>query len=84
MASGGAGRGQGRKPIAEEYGTRDLARKAIIAKHGTLEKGLQSLLEAKEPILTRFVFEHAFGKPTDKVDVTSGGEAIVVTFRDAE
>lgn len=84
MPRGGKQPGAGRKSIAEELGTRDLARKAIIAKWGSLEEGLQALLAMNEQALTKFVFEHAMGKPTDQVDVTSGGEVVKITFRDAE
>jgi hypothetical protein len=76
MPRGGKQPGAGRKSIAEELGTRDLARKAIIARWGSLEEGLQALLNMEEQALTKFVFEHAMGKPTDQVDVTSGGETI--------
>ena len=85
MPAGGARKGAGRKSIAEEVGTRDLAQKAIITRYGSLEDGLKALLDMKEPVLTKFVFEHALGKPTDEVDVKSGGETITtqeVIFRD--
>lgn len=76
MAHGGTRKGAGRKSIADEVGTRDLAQKAIIAKYTSLEAGLKALLDMDEPVLTKFVFEHALGKPTDEVDVTSGGKTI--------
>jgi hypothetical protein len=84
MPRGGPQPGAGRKSISEELGTRDLARKALIARYGSLEEALNALLATEEPALLKFVFEHAFGKPQEKVDVTSGGETIVVTFKDAE
>ena len=84
MAHGGARKGAGRKSIAEEERTREKAKAAIIAKHETIEKGLESLLSSGEPSLIKFVYEHALGKPTDEVDVTSGGEKVVITFKDAE
>lgn len=76
MPRGGRQPGAGRKSIAEELGTRDLARKAIIARWGSLEEGLEALLNMDEPALTKFVFEHAVGKPTDQVDMTSNGQTI--------
>ena len=76
MGRGGARSNAGRKSIAEELGTRDLARKAIVEKWGTLEAGLKSLLETDEPALIKFVYEHAFGKSPEQLDVTSGGEKI--------
>lgn len=78
MAKGGARKGAGRKSIAEEVGTRDLAQKAIIAKYTSLEAGLKALLDMDEPVLTKFVFEHALGKPTDEVDVKSNGETLPI------
>lgn len=85
MAHGGVRKGAGRKSIAEEVGTRDLAQKAIIDKWGSLDAGLRALLDMKEPVLAKFVFEHALGKPTDEVDVKSNGETIKaqeVIFKD--
>lgn len=79
MPRGGKQPGAGRKSIAEELGTRDLSRKAIIAKWGSLEEGLEALLNMREPALTKFVFEHALGKPVDNVDVTSNGETLPIT-----
>ena len=83
MPRGGARNGAGRKSIADEEKTREKAKAAILAKYETLEKGLQSLLDSKEPSLIKFVFEHAFGKPTDEVDLKSGGEPIRIKFTDA-
>jgi protoporphyrinogen oxidase len=76
MPSGGANRGQGRKPVAEEN--------AIIKKYGSLEKGLQTLLESDRDPLVKFVFEHALGKPVDKIEAKVDGEVIHIRFRDAE
>lgn len=82
MPRGGARPGNGRKSIAEEMGTRDLARKAIVAKYGTLDKGLEELLKSGEPALVKFVFEHAFGKSPDQVNVQI--EETIVDFEDAQ
>lgn len=65
---GGARPGAGRKSIAEEFRTADLARKAIIEKYGSLEAGLVDLLKG-DPVLKRFVFEHALGKPQDNLNL---------------
>jgi len=65
---GGARPGAGRPTIAKELATADLARKSLIEKYGGLNEALIALLEMNEPILTKFVFEHAFGKPTDKIE----------------
>lgn len=68
---GGARKGAGRKKAADETRARDLARAAITAVYGSEEKGFEGLLRSGDPALVKFVFEHAEGKPTDKVDVTS-------------
>ena len=69
---GGARKGAGRKPKLEEDKVIKLAETAIITKYGTLEAGFVALLASGEPSLMKFVWEHAVGKPKDKVDV--GGE----------
>lgn len=76
MAAGGTRPNSGRKSIAAETKTADLARTAIIEKYGSLEAGLKHLLMSNESALIKFVFEHGFGKPTDKVDVVSNGKTI--------
>lgn len=68
---GGARKGAGRKATAEENKTREMARAAIAKKYGTIEDGMIALLETNEPSLVKFVWEHAAGKPTDKVDLTA-------------
>lgn len=83
MNHGGARKGAGRKSIATEEKTREKAKAAILAKYETLEKGLESLLSSGEPALIKFVFEHAFGKPVEDIDVTSNGNAIKIKFVDA-
>jgi hypothetical protein len=65
---GGKRIGAGRKTIAKELHTSDLARKVLIEKYGSLEQALESLLEYKEPQLLKFVFEHAFGKTPEKIE----------------
>jgi hypothetical protein len=76
MPRGGARPGGGRKSIAEELGTRDLARKAIIDRWGSLDEGLKALLNMGEPALIKFVFEHAFGKSPEHIDLTSNGKEL--------
>lgn len=58
--------GGGRPKKADEQRVRDLSVKAIVAHYGSEEAGFKSLLESKEPVLIKFVFEHAYGKPTEK------------------
>jgi hypothetical protein len=71
MTRGVARAGSGRKSKSEELGTSILARAALIKKYGTLEKALTALLESNESALIKFVFEHAFGKPTEKIQQNS-------------
>lgn len=67
--TGGARPGAGRKSRAEEEQTAEQARKAIIAKYGSIEGGLEFLLVSKEPQLIKWVFEHALGKPPERVQL---------------
>lgn len=74
-AKKGENRGQGRKPKTDEEKVRNLAVSAIVAKYGDEQKGFQALLNSGEASLIKFVYEHAFGKPKEKVE-TSGGFVI--------
>lgn len=65
---GGKRPGSGRPTVAKELATADLARKALIAKYGSLDKAILALIESEEPALIKFVFEHAFGKSPDKIE----------------
>jgi hypothetical protein len=74
MPAGGKRIGAGRKPLSEELKTADLCRTAIINHFGSLEAGLIYMMQSGEPALIKFVFEHAYGKPTDKVEQSGGIE----------
>lgn len=74
MATGKPGPGRPKK--ADEERVRDLSLKAIISHYGSEEAGFKSLLESKEPSLVKFVFEHAYGKPRDKVDLDLDGKLV--------
>ena len=65
---GGKRPGSGRKTKAEELKVANIAMDAIIEKHGSLKKGFQWLLSSGEASLIKFAFEHAFGKPTEKIE----------------
>lgn len=78
MAKGGKREGSGRKSIATEERTKELCRAAIQGKFGSVEKGLEWLLDSKKESLIKFVYEHALGKPTEKVDL-GGGLTIQLT-----
>lgn len=69
MAKGGYREGAGRKPKTDELKVQNLAVSSIESKYGSVEKGFKSLLDTGEPSLIKFVWEHAVGKPREKVDV---------------
>lgn len=73
MAKGGFRAGAGRKPKVDEERVQNLAVSAIVAKYGSEEKGFTALLESGEASLIKFVYEHAFGKPTDNVNNNHSG-----------
>jgi hypothetical protein len=81
--TGGVRAGAGRKPKAEELKTSELARKALIAKYGSIDASFQSLLDSGEPALIKFVHEHAFGKPTEKVE-HSGSTSISINWAETK
>lgn len=83
MAKGGAGRGQGRKSKAEEAKVQGIAIKTIVSRYGSEEEGLKALLDSGEASLIKFVYEHAFGKPTDKVQHSGDPDAPVIFKTDA-
>lgn len=76
MPRGGVRPGQGRPKKAEELKIVNQAVNAITATYGSLEGGFMALLKSGEPSLVKWVFEHAAGKPTDKLDVVSNGQTI--------
>ena len=67
---GGKRPGSGRKTKAEETKVANIAMDAIKLKHGSLEAGFAWLLSSNEASLIKFAFEHAFGKPTEKIEHT--------------
>ena len=78
MARGGSRPGAGRKPIHDEIQSRDMAISAIVNVYGSLEKGMEALLRTGEPSLQKFVFEHAIGKPREKVEHSGDPEYPVI------
>lgn len=77
MEHGGVRSGAGRKSRAVEENTKNLCLAAIVLKYKTPEEGLKSLLESGEPSLIKFVFEHAYGKPVEKIE-QSGAMGITI------
>lgn len=58
----------GRKPVHDEIRARDICIEAIESNFGSLLEGLQALLNSGEPSLIRFVYEHALGKPKERIE----------------
>lgn len=81
MAKGGKIAGAGRKTKYDEEKSKQLAMAAIVRQYGSVEKGLMALLESGEGSLIKFVFEHALGKPTENVDLTTAGESLNVVLK---
>ena len=82
MPKGGARKGAGRKPVHDEMQAKELCQSAIVAKFGSLDAGVQFLLESGEPALLKFVFEHAIGKPVDKIDAKVQNDPINLIMPD--
>lgn len=83
MPAGGPRPNSGRKSSAIEFDTSKICRASIEQKYGSLEEGCQALLDSKEPMLQRWVFEHALGKPIDKVQLdgkTAGKLEVTVRY----
>jgi hypothetical protein len=74
MPRGGWRPGGGRPKKHEEEKTVATALSAVVKKYGSLEDGFIALLESGEPSLIKFVFEHAAGKPRERIDMTMDGE----------
>jgi hypothetical protein len=70
VAKGGVRPGAGRPSKVDEERVRDLSVNAIKAHYGSEELGFKALLDSKEPVLIKFVFEHAYGKPTEKHELS--------------
>lgn len=81
MAKGGSRPGSGRKPKHEEDRVRDIARATLVNNYGSEELAFKALLDSKEPSLIKFVYEHAYGKPKDKVDVNNSGQITLKILR---
>jgi hypothetical protein len=75
---GGARPGAGRKRVHDEIEARDIAVKSIVSVYGSLDKGMEALLRSLEPSLQKFVFEHALGKPKEKVEHSGDPESPIV------
>lgn len=74
MGKGGARQGAGRKTKVEELKIVNASVDAITLKYGGITEGMTALLNTGEPSLIKFVFEHAVGKATDKMEVSEVGD----------
>jgi len=78
--NGGARKGAGRKPMADEKKAKERILKALKAKYGkeedeeAIKEFLLEFSDSKEGM--KFMAEHLLGKPTDKVDHTTDGESL--------
>lgn len=70
---GGYRPGAGRPSKTDEERVRDLSVQAIAAFYGSEEEGFKALLKSNEPVLIKFVFEHAYGKPKEKHELSGKG-----------
>lgn len=69
MPRGGRQPGAGRPKKVDEDKIVRVATMAIERKYGSLEAGFEWLLNSGEASLVRFAFEHAAGKPREKISV---------------
>lgn len=79
--NGGARKGAGRKPKTDESRVQAMAIKAMLNKYGSEEQAFEALLESKEPTLIKFAYEHAFGKPKEKVSLDNSGRITLKIIR---
>lgn len=80
---GGTRKGAGRPSKVDEDRVKEMAAKAMIKKFGSEQAAFAFLLDSREASLIKFAFEHAFGKPKEKVDVNHSGR-IMLNFIEAE
>lgn len=81
MSRGGSRPGSGRKTKSDESRIQVMAAKAMIKKYGSEEQAFEALLESKEPTLIKFAYEHAFGKPKEKVSLDNSGRITLKIIR---
>jgi hypothetical protein len=74
MPRGGPREGAGRPTRSAELGITKLAVDAIIKYYGSLEDGFIALLNSQDTALIKFVWEHAAGKPRERVDIDIDAE----------
>jgi len=75
---GGARPGGGRPSKTDEEKVRNQSVQAIEARYGSVQDGLLALLDSGEPSLIKFVYEHAIGKPKEKVELSSDPDQVPI------
>lgn len=81
MPAGGRRIGAGRPTKAQEARIQEMATKALVSKYGSEQAAFKALLDSKEPTLIKFAYEHAFGKPKEKVAVENSGQITLIIKR---
>lgn len=71
---GGPRPGAGRKPLVDEMRIQKMAVSAVEKIYGSVEAGLESLLLSNSDTLRRFAWEHAVGRPREKVELSTDPE----------
>ena len=69
---GGAREGAGRKPKAVELKAAELCKSVLVDLYGGEKEGLIAAWNMREPTIIKFILEHAFGKPTDNINLSGG------------
>lgn len=72
MARGGARTGAGRKSKAEEMGLQGK----LDPMEADFLKSLQEQIKKGNAIALKLYAEYRYGKPTDNVDITTGGDKL--------
>ena len=67
MPRGGPQPGSGRPKKADEEKAQRAAYGCLMARYGSAEAAMDAALESGQPALMKFVYEWAFGKPTEKI-----------------
>lgn len=67
---GGARPNAGRKPKEFEVKVRDLSQTVLVERYGSHEAAILALLDSGDTKLIQWVYDQAYGKPSDKVEHT--------------
>lgn len=69
---GGPRPNSGRKAKAVELKTAAVCKSALNSLYGGDEEAIIAVWNMGEPSLIKFILEHAFGKPTDNLNLSGG------------